>query len=89
VRSRASVDKFGRIVIPAEMRKKLGIKTGSKLIIELRGSMIIIKPIHNIDEVIDDWFEKMVNMKVEAKIFRIYRGKWLGDEYVRKKLGLD
>ena len=56
---------------------------------ELRGSTIVIRPMHNIDEVIDEWFEKMVDMKVEARHFRISGGKWLSDEYVRRKLGLD
>ena len=86
---RVSIDKFGRIVIPAQVRKKLGIKAGSELIVELRGSTIVIRPMRDIDEVVDKWFEKMVSMKVEARHFRISGGKWLSDEYVRRKLGLD
>jgi len=87
--SKVSIDKFGRIVIPAQIRKKLGIKAGNELIIELRGSMIVIRPVRDIDKVVDEWFEKMVSMNVKAKHFRVSGGKWLSDEYVRRKLGLD
>ncbi len=87
--SRVSIDRFGRIVIPAQIRKKLGIKAGSELIVELRGSMIIIRPLRDIDRVVDGWYEKMTNTRVEARYFRISGGKWISDEYVRRKLGLD
>ncbi len=89
MKSRVSIDKFGRIVIPAQIRRKLGIKTGSILVIELRGSMIVIRPVSNIDEVVDKWFEKMINMNVEARYFRPRGSKWFGDEYVKRKLGID
>ena len=86
---RISIDKFGRIVIPAQIRKKLGIKTGSELIVELRGSVIIIRPLRDIDETVEKWFKRIVDMKVEAKYFKLSGGKWLNDDYVRRKLGLD
>jgi len=87
--SKVTIDKFGRVVIPAQMRRKLGIKAGSELIIELRGSMIIIRPVRDIDRIVDQWFEKLMNTKIKAKFFRVGGGKWMGDDYVRRKLGLD
>jgi len=89
MKSRVNIDKFGRIVIPKGIQRALGIKPGSELIIELRGSMIIIRPVRDIDRIIDRWFDKMLKISVKAKYFRPSGGKWLGDEYVRRKLGVD
>jgi len=89
MKSRVNIDRFGRIVIPKGIRKVLGIKPGSELVIELRGSMIIIRPVRDIDKVIDRWFDKMLKMNVKAKYFRPSGGKWMSDGYVRRKLGID
>lgn len=36
------IDDLGRVVIPAEIRKNLGVSTGDKLNVELEGHKVII-----------------------------------------------
>ena len=38
------IDKLGRLLIPAEFRKKLGLEKDSKVLVALEGNMIFITP---------------------------------------------
>ena len=55
------VSSRGQITLPAALRKRLGIKSGSVVIVENRGNEIVIKPgvvleVQNYsDEQIDHW----------------------------------
>ena len=40
------LDKFGRVVIPKEIRDNLGLRPGERLVIEERDNNIILKPIN-------------------------------------------
>lgn len=40
----AFLDARGRIVIPKEIRKKLGLRRGQRFLIEVRGEEIVLKP---------------------------------------------
>lgn len=42
----ATVDKFGRIVIPKQVRDDLGLKPGTVLQIEETDQEVILKPLH-------------------------------------------
>ena len=42
------LDNRGRITIPSEVRKKLRLKKGTTLLIEVREKMIILKPLRKI-----------------------------------------
>ena len=42
------MDNRGRITIPSEIRKKLRLKKGNTLLIEVREKMIILKPLRKI-----------------------------------------
>ncbi|OYT60736.1 MAG: AbrB family transcriptional regulator [Desulfurococcales archaeon ex4484_217_1] len=42
------LDNRGRITIPSEIRKKLRLKKGTTLLIEVREKMIILKPLRKI-----------------------------------------
>jgi AbrB family looped-hinge helix DNA binding protein len=53
-----SVSSKGQIVLPVEMRKKLGIEAGSKLAAYAWGDIIILKPI---DIPTEDDFRKSLN----------------------------
>ena len=89
MRFRVTIDRYGRVVIPAAIRKKLNIKGGDELIIELRGSTIIIQPVQDLDEIVEKWFQEMLKMRLEAKELCISGGKWYSDEYAKRKLGID
>ena len=43
-----NVDALGRIVIPSEVRKHLGVNTGDKLNVELDGHKVIITNAENV-----------------------------------------
>ncbi len=88
VRYKVKVDKQGRIVIPAKIRRMLNLKPGSELILDIRNSMIILEPSRNdLDKKIDEWYQKMLDMKIKARALEIKGGKWMSDEYVRRKIG--
>lgn len=40
----ATVDKFGRIVIPKRVRDDLGIKAGTVVLLEEKGQEVILRP---------------------------------------------
>ena len=43
MRDKVTVDNRGRILIPAEFRKEMGIELGERLIIETKNDMIVIR----------------------------------------------
>jgi AbrB family looped-hinge helix DNA binding protein len=49
----ATVDKFGRVVIPKKVRDDLGLKPGSVLQIEETDQEVIMKPLHAEPKLID------------------------------------
>jgi len=44
----ANIDERGRVVIPKELRQKIGLKPDQKVVIEARGEEIILKPAANV-----------------------------------------
>jgi len=45
-----SVEKQGRIIIPKKLREKLNIRAGKKIIVELEGNNIVLKPLRDASE---------------------------------------
>lgn len=43
--TRARVTSKGQVVIPAEIRRKLGIRKGTTLLVEQRGEEIVMRPL--------------------------------------------
>ena len=39
-----SLDERGRIIIPKDLREKLGLRPNQRIIIEVRGGEIVLKP---------------------------------------------
>lgn len=48
----------GRIVIPAALRKTLGLKTGDRVVGILDGEKIILKPAHIVEQELWSMFKK-------------------------------
>lgn len=48
----------GRIVIPAPLRKSLGLKAGDRVVGILEGDKIILKPAHIVEQELWSMFEK-------------------------------
>lgn len=59
VKYKVKIDKQGRIVIPSEVRKILGLKSNSEVLLNIKNNTIILELIHeDIDQIVDDWYEK-------------------------------
>lgn len=46
----AQVSSRGQITIPAEVRRKLGLKPGSRVVIEVHGNTAVLRPMKSIGE---------------------------------------
>ncbi len=49
------VGKKGQVTIPKEIREKFGIKEGTKVVFEVKGDEIIIKPEKSGKDFVEDW----------------------------------
>ncbi len=49
------VGKKGQVTIPKDIREKFGIKEGTKVVFEVRGDEIVIKPEKSGKEFVEDW----------------------------------
>jgi len=47
------LDRFGRIVIPKEVRNRLDLRAGSQIRIEETDNGIVLKPIHGVPNLIE------------------------------------
>jgi AbrB family looped-hinge helix DNA binding protein len=47
-----SIDKRGRVVIPKELREKLGLKPEQRIVLELRGDELVLKPALSVEDFI-------------------------------------
>jgi AbrB family looped-hinge helix DNA binding protein len=87
------MDKQGRLIIPAEIRKKLSLNENTELQIEILGNQLIIKKKLAVSkEKLNTWKKKLLDMKIKAfteeKSHEGQSTKWMSEEYVRNKLGL-
>lgn len=62
------IDDLGRIVIPKEIRRSLGIKEGDPLeVFTTRDGEVILKPYQEDSKVIDNFIEAFKEMDIIAK----------------------
>jgi len=85
-----SVDKQGRLVLPSQIRKSLGLKDGGTIFIRLDGSKAVLEPIlQDLNASVNEWKEASLKLKSEAFTEKIDESwKWMNREYARRKLGL-
>jgi len=84
-----SIDKRGRIVIPASVRRALSIKEGGKLRINVYGSRIILEPLPiSLDKTVEEWVTIARETKAEISVKHAEIRKWMSHEYARRKIGL-
>jgi len=86
-----SVDRQGRIVIPAPVRKLLGLSGGGRLLLVLRDGRIELIPIdRDLEKRVNRWMELVLAIK--SKPFSEEgvdsEWKWMDEKYVKRKLGL-
>ena len=89
----SKIDKQGRIVIPKELREKLGMEPETSLKIHLMGRQLVIEVYNpNLHKNVKKWEQKLKNMIIEP--FKIDQSnetseaKWFSKQYARQKLGL-
>jgi AbrB family looped-hinge helix DNA binding protein len=64
---KTSIDRFGRVVVPQEMRIKHGLSAGTEVIIEDAGESIVLKPVTDQSGL------------VEKDGLLVFRGRAVGD----------
>lgn len=85
------VDSQGRIVLPAELRRAIGIAGKNKVRVRVRGSEVAISVVsEELERRVEEWFKRLSSMSVEPFTERAEYApsKWYGDEYARRKLGV-
>jgi AbrB family looped-hinge helix DNA binding protein len=85
-----TVDKQGRLIVPARFREALGFKEVGKVTLRLDGSRLMLEPVPlDIKENIREWAEQARRAKSEALIEEPEESwKWMSREYAWRKLGL-
>ncbi len=84
------IDKQGRLIIPAEFRKKMNLNDESPIEIILVADQIILRKKEAVNEKkIEKWKKELqeLNLKVNTEENEEPSKKWLSEKYVRNKLG--
>ena len=90
-KDKVTLDKYGRALIPKEVRSKLGLREGSSLEVIVRGDeVILIKVDGALRQRVDEWtkFIEKLSPKPFVTDIRKDDSKWLSRKYSLRKLGL-
>jgi len=84
------VDKYGRIVLPKEIREMLGIHENSELMLNVREDEIVIRVQRgNLEKKVDDLIEFLKNNAPKAFVSEVEEDeKWLTRKYSLEKIGV-
>ena len=84
------VDRYGRIVLPKEIREKLGIHENSELTLSVREDEIVIRVRReDLEKKVDDLIEFLKNNAPKAFVSEVGEDeKWLTRKYSLEKIGL-
>lgn len=90
VEYRVSIDKQGRMVIPAPIREALGLVGGGEAVVRLSGNRIIVEVIDSeLESRVEEWARRTLSVDVEALVEELEGSwKWMSREYAERKLGL-
>ncbi|MEM2889593.1 MAG: hypothetical protein QXR42_09020 [Candidatus Bathyarchaeia archaeon] len=85
-----NVDEQGRIVLPAHIRKTIGLKGRGKLLIRRENSKIVLEPFpENLTKSVEEWANLARSTKAEISSETSEDSwKWISREYAERKLGL-
>jgi len=86
-----TIDKYGRVLIPKEVRNRMGLKPGTTLDIAVRGDEIVLKPRDvDLEKRIEELEEFLEREAPKAFVNPSYRddSKWFSRDYCLRKLGL-
>jgi len=82
------VDRQGRVVLPVELRRELGVKDGGSIIIKKKNNRVYIDVKRELEDEVKRWKEKIKGMKVKAGGIGRAESRWVSEEWSRKKLGI-
>ncbi|MHA1674575.1 MAG: AbrB/MazE/SpoVT family DNA-binding domain-containing protein [Promethearchaeota archaeon] len=85
------IDRQGRLIIPADLRKKLSLDEGSTIEIELVSDQLILtKQGENTKAQLDKWENYLISNKIPVMSEKVTKTneKWYSEEYALNKLGL-
>ena len=86
-----TIDKYGRVLIPKEVRERLGLKPNMTLDLIVRGDEIVLRSRDmDLERRVDELSEYLARETPEAFINKPREGdsKWLSRGYCLRKLGL-
>jgi len=85
-----NVDKQGRVVIPASLRKLLGISKGGKAAVRYRDGRLELIPVNvDLKRRVERWVEVAMKTNPEPFSEDIEESwKWVDREYAERKLGI-
>lgn len=81
------VDPQGRVVMPKELRRILGVVEGGSIVLEKKNNRVFIQASRDIERDVEQWKEKLKGMSIEAKGFEAGESKWVSEDWAKKKLG--
>lgn len=84
------VDRQGRLVLPAFIRKSVGLKDGGKVSVRLDGFRVIIEPVFtDLEKSVKSWRESTLKLHVTPFTEDVQESwKWMSRDYARRKLGI-
>lgn len=85
-----SVDEQGRMVIPAPLRKLMGLSKGGRVAIKYRnGRLEIISIDKDLEKRVKWWVETVLKISPKPFSEKVEESwKWIGREYAERKLGI-
>lgn len=82
------VDRQGRVVLPIEVRRKLGVARGGTLVLKKIDNRIFLDTGGELEDSVKQWKERIKSVRVEPKTYEPGESKWLSEDWARKKLGI-
>ncbi|WXG42382.1 MAG: AbrB/MazE/SpoVT family DNA-binding domain-containing protein [Candidatus Freyarchaeum deiterrae] len=83
------LDKSGRVLLPKEIRDKLGLSEGTPLEVTVRGSEIVIRPYDKgLEERVEEAVKFLSENAPRAFVTQEEGDKWFSREYCLRKIGL-
>jgi transcriptional pleiotropic regulator of transition state genes len=85
------IDRYGRVLIPKEVRERLGLEPSTVLDLIVRGEEIVLRPRNpSLERKVDELSEYLTREAPEAFVSKPEGGdsKWFSRRYCLKKLGL-
>jgi len=87
------VDSQGRMILPARVRERLGVKRGGRVSYEfenLTRLVIEAKASKNVEERVETWasLARSTQAQILGERSVPSSSKWMNQDYVRRKLGL-